>query len=96
MIRATVFGTSDTGDTFRANPISYTLNLRHSCGNGRIDDGEQCDPNAPTTCLGFCVISQGATNGLCSNNKNHFCLVDTDCQGICLPPNDPSECICVY
>ena len=96
VIRATVFGTSDTGDTFRANPIRYTLNLRHSCGNGRIDDGEQCDPNAPTTCLGFCVISQGATNGLCSNNKNHFCLVDTDCQGICLPPNDPSECICVY
>ncbi len=96
VIRATVFGTSDTGDTFRANPIRYTLNLRHSCGNGRIDDGEQCDPNAPTTCRGFCVISQGATNGLCSNNKNHFCLVDTDCQGICLPPNDPSECICVY
>ena len=93
---ALVFGTSDNGDTFRANPIRYTLNLRHSCGNGRIDDGEQCDPNAPTTCLGFCVISQGATNGLCSNNKNHFCVADTDCQGICLPPNDPSECICVY
>src|SRR5438552_4077846 len=96
VIRATVVGVSDTGDTFRANPIRYTLNLRHTCGNGRIDDGEQCDPHAPSTCLGHCLIPQGATNGLCSNNKNHFCLVDTDCQGICLPPNDPSECICVY
>ena len=26
----------------------------------------------------------------------HVRLADTDCQGICLPPNDPSECICVY
>ena len=96
VIRATVFGVSDDGDTFKANPINYTLNLRHLCGNGRIDDGEQCDPNAPSTCLGFCVVPQGQANGTCSNNKNLLCLTDFDCQGVCSPPNNPTECVCVY
>jgi hypothetical protein len=96
VIRTTVFGVSDTGDTFKANPISYTLNLRHTCGNGRIDDGELCDPNAPSTCLGFCVIPQGESNGLCSNNKDRLCLGDFDCRGTCNPPNNPTECVCVY
>src|SRR2546428_5625593 len=82
VIRATVFGVSDTGDTFRANPISYTLNLRHSCRNGRIDDGTQCDSNAPSTCLGFCVIPQGQTHGSCSNTKDLTCLADRDCQRV--------------
>ncbi|HUE29970.1 MAG TPA: hypothetical protein VMR79_03800 [Verrucomicrobiae bacterium] len=96
VIRATVFGVSDTGDSFQANPINYTLNLRHTCGNGRIDDGEECDPNAPTTCFGFCVIPSGQTNGTCSNNKNLLCLGDSDCHGVCSPPNNPTECVCVY
>ena len=96
VIRASVFGVSDAGDTFKANPISYTLNLRHTCGNGRVDDGEQCDPNAPSTCLGFCVVPQGQTNGSCSNNKDLLCLTDFDCQGVCYPPNNPTECVCVY
>jgi len=96
VIRATVFGQSDAGDMFRANPISYTLNLRHTCGNGRIDDGENCDPNAPSTCVGFCVIAQGQTNGACSTNKDHLCQQDADCIGICSPPNNPTECVCVY
>jgi len=96
VIRASVVGVSDTGDTFRANPIRYTLNLRHTCGNGRIDDGEQCDPNAPSTCLGHCIIQQGQTNGTCSANKDRLCLSEADCQGVCSPPNNPTECVCVY
>jgi hypothetical protein len=96
VIRATVFGQSDSGDTFQTNPISYTLNLRHTCGNGRIDDGEECDPNAPSTCLGVCVVPQGSTTGGCSNNQARTCRADTDCEGICFPPNNPTECVCVY
>ena len=96
VIRATVFGQSDTGEMFKANPISYTLNLRHSCGNGRVDDGELCDPNGLETCRGFCVIPQGQTNGSCSNDKNRLCQFDADCQGVCTPPNIPQECVCAY
>jgi hypothetical protein len=96
VIRSTVVGVSDAGDMFRTNPINYTLNLRHSCGNGRIDDGEECDPNAPSTCLGFCVIPQGELNGTCSNNKSLPCLNDATCEGVCFPPNNPTECVCVY
>jgi hypothetical protein len=96
VIRATVFGTSDAGDHYKSNPLSYTLNLRHTCGNGRIDDGEQCDPNAPSTCIGFCVIPQGQSSGVCSNNKDRFCQGPGDCQGVCSPPNNPTECVCIY
>jgi len=96
VIRATVVGQSDTGATYTANTIGYTLNLRHSCGNGRLDDGEGCDPNGVDTCLGFCVIPQGQTNGACSNDKNRLCRADADCQGICGPPGIPSECVCLY
>jgi len=47
VVRATAVGVSDAGDTFSANVAPYTLTLRHSCGNGRVDDGEECDPTAP-------------------------------------------------
>src|SRR5438552_579982 len=50
----------------------------------------------PIACLGFCVVPQGQTNGECSNNKNVLCLTDFDCQGVCYPPNNPTECVCVY
>ncbi len=96
VIRATVVGFSDTGDMFQANPVSYTLNLRHTCGNGRIDDGEGCDPNGLDVCRGFCVIPQGQTNGTCSNNNARLCQFDADCQGVCTPPNIPQECVCAY
>lgn len=88
--RATVTGISDTGDTFRSNTLSYTVTFRHTCGNGRVDDGEACDPLAPNTCGGVC------SNGLCSQSEGLACTVDADCFGACMPPDDPSECICVY
>jgi hypothetical protein len=96
VITATAYGTSDSGDSFRTNPIRYTVSLRHTCGNGRVDDGEQCDPNAPDTCIGFCDIGQGAAIGKCTNNESLGCRSDSDCAGVCVPQNQPSECICVY
>jgi hypothetical protein len=96
VITATAIGTSDSGDRFVANPIRYTLNLRHTCGNGRIDDGEQCDPQAPTSCVGFCKIQQGQTVGECSNDPLRGCRVDQECVGVCYDSNQPTECVCVY
>jgi hypothetical protein len=96
VIRATAVGQSDSGDTYRSNTISYHLTLRHTCGNGRVDDGELCDPMAPDTCFGFCVLPQGATNGTCSQDDQRVCRNDGDCQGTCSPPNNPTECVCLY
>jgi len=87
---------SDSGDTFIANAIKYTLDLRHSCGNGRLDDFEICDPNAPSTCVGFCKIDSGAAFGTCSHNLDLSCRSDSDCLGVCLDGNTPTECVCVY
>ncbi|HYR95109.1 MAG TPA: hypothetical protein VEM57_00180 [Candidatus Binatus sp.] len=96
VIRATGVGFSDSGAEYRTNTIAYHLTLRHSCGNGRVDDGELCDPAAPFTCAGFCVIPPGAPNGTCSNESRRLCRADPDCQGTCNPPNNPTECVCVY
>jgi len=96
VITATASGTADSGKTYSSNSIRYTLNLRHTCGNGRVDDGEMCDPNAPTTCVGFCKIQQGQTVGECSNDAQRGCRNDTDCIGSCYNANQPTECVCVY
>jgi hypothetical protein len=91
VVRATAVGVSDAGETYRSNPIQYTLDLRHTCGNGRVDDGEVCDPAATgSTCVGIC------NNGTCSQNNSIPCTDDSQCQGVCLAPNNPSECTCVY
>lgn len=90
VIRATAHGIADAGDRFRSNTIAYTLNLRHTCGNGRVDDGEMCDPTATgTTCLASCV------SGICEGTSLP-CTTSADCVGTCLPGNDPSECTCVF
>src|SRR2546422_1645028 len=96
VVRATAVGTGDSGDTFRSNPIAYTLNLRHTCGNGRTDDGEQCDGTAPANaCFGTCSGS-GGTPGKCSQNAGLSCTSDAQCVGVCLPPGSTAECTCVY
>ncbi|HJQ84415.1 MAG TPA: hypothetical protein VKA21_10090 [Candidatus Binatia bacterium] len=90
VVRARVFGTSDAGTPYKSNVIPYTLNLRHMCGNGRLDDGEQCDPAAPfTTCLDECL------SGSCSLSGKP-CASTADCIGTCVGTNNPSECACVF
>jgi hypothetical protein len=92
----TAHGTSDSGDQYRSNTVRYTTNLRHTCGNGRVDDGEFCDPYAPSTCSGFCKIAQGEAVGTCSQDDRLGCKIDANCRGDCLLPGDPSECICAF
>ena len=94
IIRAVAQGRTETGDTVRSNPIQFTLTLLHLCGNGRIDFGEACDPNAAIdTCnAGFCDL----TGGTCTLDNTRRCASDADCQGTCLPQGDPMECNCAY
>jgi hypothetical protein len=90
VIHAQAVGVSDVGDTYRANTVAYTLNLRHTCGNGRVDDGEQCDPTAVgNTCQDTCDSNHCSISGAA-------CVSDGDCFGSCLPQNDPGECSCVF
>jgi len=91
VIKTTAVGRSDSGEEYRSNTIRYNLSLRHTCGNGRVDDGELCDPNAPNTCAGYCSA------GVCTLPRGKGCTTDAECvQGTCVPPDDPSECICTY
>jgi hypothetical protein len=91
VIKVRTHGASDSGDAFRSNWISYSLNLRHTCGNGRVDDGEQCDATAPgTTCGQKCV------GGLCALNAARACTTAADCTGSCVSDTGPSECTCLY
>lgn len=91
VIRAVGVGRADSGQVYRTNVARYTLTLRHTCGNGRVDDGEFCDPNAPNTCSGYCNA------GACSLPLGRVCTTDADCaQGTCIAPDDPSECLCTY
>ena len=92
VIRATGVGRSDAGEVYRTNTARYTLTLRHTCGNGRVDDGEACDPNSTiNTCSGYCNA------GVCTLPLGRGCTTDAECaQGTCVAPDDPSECICTY
>jgi hypothetical protein len=87
---AKAIAASDAGDSYASNVTSYTLTLRHSCGNGRVDDGEDCDPAAANTCAGTC------RGGVCSQSDSLGCVTDADCAGTCTAVGDPSECVCVY
>jgi hypothetical protein len=88
----TASGTSDAGDGYRSNAVGYTLSLRHTCGNGRIDDGERCDPAAsdPACPAGACA------NGHCSGDTSLPCTADRDCAGSCGTRGSPSECTCTF
>jgi hypothetical protein len=89
-VRAT--GAADSGKNFTSNTVRYTLTLRHVCGNGRVDDGEDCDPNAANTCLlGSCSTS----DHVCGTSKLP-CTTDADCIGTCQAAGNASECTCVY
>lgn len=90
VIRATAVGVSDSGETYRANTMSYDLNLRHTCGNGRLDDGEICDPSTP-----FLSCFENCESGACAFTKR-ACVSNSDCPGTCLGPASPSECTCVF
>jgi hypothetical protein len=87
VIHATAVAVSDAGDTFRSNPIQYTLNLRHTCGNGRLDDVEECDGSAPVD------LCKGCVAGFCTFGGNP-CISSFDCPAACVPPGGPSECSC--
>jgi hypothetical protein len=91
VIRVRAHGTSDSGEAFRSNWISYNLSLRHTCGNGRKDDLEECDPTAPNnTCASACVA------GSCAGNVDHPCTSAADCTGSCIGNGGPSECTCQF
>jgi hypothetical protein len=93
IIRAVATGITDNGDRVKSNPIQFTLNLLHLCGNGRIEEGESCDPNAPLACnVGPC----DTTAGVCANGPLVPCQTDADCLGSCMPQGDPLECSCIY
>jgi hypothetical protein len=91
VVRVRAHGISDSGDNFRSNWIHYTLNLRHTCGNGRVDDLEICDASAPNnTCASGCVA------GVCAGNVARTCTSAADCAGSCINDSGPSECTCQF
>lgn len=93
VIKARARGVADDGSKYQSNTVNYTLDLRHLCGNGRIDDGEECDanPEAPNTCgLGACQ-----EDGFCDDGPIP-CFSDQDCLGTCTAQGVPTECNCVY
>ena len=90
VIGARAVGMSDAGDTYKTNPIRYTLNVRHTCGNGRVDDGEVCDPTFAAVCGGVCV------DNTCAENPTRSCASDADCTGTCQPQGSVAECACNY
>jgi hypothetical protein len=93
VIRAVATGVTENGERVRSNALQFTVTMLHLCGNGRIEDGEMCDPSAPNTCnVGPCN-TQGGT---CQGAPSIFCATDADCAGTCLPQGDPLECSCLF
>lgn len=97
--KSKIYGRADNGDRFRSNTIRYTLTLMHSCGNGRIDNFEECDLSV--TAPGGGPAVQCTSRALCAGttcleNPGRACLSDADCIGTCGDPDTSSECACFY
>lgn len=93
VIKARASGIADNGNRYVSNVIKYTLNLRHLCGNGRLDDGEVCDLTASgQPCAGnaICVAN------VCIGDPTRGCNDDADCLGTCQPQGSVEECTCTY
>lgn len=91
-VQATAVGVTDSGQHYRSNTVNYTVNFRHTCGNGRVDDGEECDPVVTPICQrNLCNL----VTGHCSNDAALPCSTDDECAEICMPQGDPSECVCL-
>jgi hypothetical protein len=89
--RVSALAISDSGKSYRSNTRSYNLNLRHLCGNGRVDDGEECDPKLSAQCYaGVCQA------GVCTNLADLHCATDGDCIGTCLAAGNVNECLCQF
>ena len=93
IIKARAYGIADNGDRFTSNVIKYTLDLRHTCGNGRLDDNEDCDLTASgTPCSGFAVC----VDNTCFGDPTRGCNSDADCIGTCQLAGSAEECTCTY
>lgn len=93
VIEARASGVSDSGSRYETNTVRYTLNLRHTCGNYRTDDGEECDPGdyANSPCYGGVC-----KDNVCSLAENVSCIGTGACIGTCVPRGDPNECTCQF
>lgn len=98
--KSRAYGIADNGDRFKSNMIRYTLTLRHTCGNGRIDNGEECDPSLVDPADGVTPLDQCTSlcfGGLCfASDPPRTCTTDADCTGGCGAQGSRLECTCVY
>jgi hypothetical protein len=93
IVKARASGFADNGNRYVSNVIKYTLNLRHVCGNGRLDDGEACDLTASGAACSGSAICVGNT---CIGDPTRGCNTDADCIGTCQPAGSLEECTCTY
>ena len=80
----------------RARPTSRTPpRTRSTCATpaatAGVDDGEECDPNAPQPCMRRLPAA-----GAARTTPRWSARRDADCSGTCVAPDDPSECICLF